>query len=354
MLKSVTLKNYRTFSDLEIQNLRRVNIIGGLNSAGKSTLIEGIFNLWDYKNPASFIRLSQFRSLPTTLNEAVNYFFHKGLKSNTVTISAETKDGSLTTEFTWGGIPTSPVPIQIPTGLDIKLPGIGDSYSGEGVIQTTSRNGAVVARRAMYGGGPEIGIREDQVDQAHVPQLVYLSRKTIDFPQDLSSRFTEAVQQRQKTRIVRLAQAIAPHISDLSLLSVGGVSLLHAELTDGQFLPLGFCGDGVSNLVSVGLAIISCSGGAVLLDEFDASIHYSMLQSVWTEISRFATEFNCQIFAVTHSKECISAAYRGLSQIGADRDFQFIRLDRVGDVVKPTHYDAAEMENALTESWEVR
>ena len=45
MLTSLTLKNFRGFTDFKIPKLARVNLIGGVNNAGKTALLEAIFLL---------------------------------------------------------------------------------------------------------------------------------------------------------------------------------------------------------------------------------------------------------------------------------------------------------------------
>lgn len=43
MLHSLTLKNFRCFQNFTIEPLERINLIGGKNKVGKTSLLEAIF-----------------------------------------------------------------------------------------------------------------------------------------------------------------------------------------------------------------------------------------------------------------------------------------------------------------------
>src|SRR5215467_3965749 len=43
MLTGIQIKNFRSFSDLEIGPFKRINLIAGLNNTGKTALLEAIF-----------------------------------------------------------------------------------------------------------------------------------------------------------------------------------------------------------------------------------------------------------------------------------------------------------------------
>ncbi len=45
MLKSIRIKNYRSFKDCSISDFGRINIFAGMNNSGKTTLLEALF-LW--------------------------------------------------------------------------------------------------------------------------------------------------------------------------------------------------------------------------------------------------------------------------------------------------------------------
>jgi hypothetical protein len=55
-LKDIAIKNFRSFGDIEIKKLHRINVIGGLNAAGKSALLETLFLVLDRRSPAALLK----------------------------------------------------------------------------------------------------------------------------------------------------------------------------------------------------------------------------------------------------------------------------------------------------------
>ena len=74
---------------------------------------------------------------------------------------------------------------------------------------------------------------------------------------------------------------------------------------------------------------------------------------VWRAISSFSKKFDVQVFATTHSEECVRAAHLAFSE--AERyDFRFYRLDRVNGEVQVKALDETILGTALDANLEVR
>ncbi len=63
MIKNLQIKNFKGISELNINNLSRVNLIGGSNNVGKTSLLEALFLFHDRVNPHMFLRLHGFRGV---------------------------------------------------------------------------------------------------------------------------------------------------------------------------------------------------------------------------------------------------------------------------------------------------
>jgi AAA15 family ATPase/GTPase len=101
------------------------------------------------------------------------------------------------------------------------------------------------------------------------------------------------------------------------------------------------------------LAIRNAANGIVLIDEIENGLHYSSQQHVWESIAHAAQQFNVQVFATTHSREMIEAAYRAFP----DSDtFRYHRLDRdeASGEVRAVSYSPDLIEAALEMDFEVR
>ncbi len=74
---------------------------------------------------------------------------------------------------------------------------------------------------------------------------------------------------------------------------------------------------------------------------------------IWKGLFLAAEEFDAQIFATTHSWECILAADEA-ARVGENYDLALIRLDRVKDDVRATVIDEKSLTTAKELHWEMR
>ncbi len=63
MLSSFQVKDFRCFKDIKLDRLARVNLIGGKNNTGKTTLLEALFLSLGPNNPELLIRINVFRGI---------------------------------------------------------------------------------------------------------------------------------------------------------------------------------------------------------------------------------------------------------------------------------------------------
>ena len=61
MIKDFNIENFKGFEKLSIENLARVNLFGGKNNVGKTSLLESIFTFHDRYNPDLLIKQLAWR-----------------------------------------------------------------------------------------------------------------------------------------------------------------------------------------------------------------------------------------------------------------------------------------------------
>jgi AAA15 family ATPase/GTPase len=106
-------------------------------------------------------------------------------------------------------------------------------------------------------------------------------------------------------------------------------------------------------LASILLRIANTPGGVVLIDEIDSGLHHSVLRDVWKVIGSAAETFDTQIFATTHSYECIREAHEAFKE-SDNYIFRLHRLDRVRGKVESVTYDEEALTAAIKAEFEVR
>ena len=64
----------------------------------------------------------------------------------------------------------------------------------------------------------------------------------------------------------------------------------------------------------------------MLVDEIETGIHHSVMKNLWQIVAKAARTFDVQVFATTHSFECLVAAQEALPD-----GWRFHRLERNED-----------------------
>jgi hypothetical protein len=95
-------------------------------------------------------------------------------------------------------------------------------------------------------------------------------------------------------------------------------------------MPLNSLGDGAFRVFNLAMKAIDAQDGYLLIDEFENGIHYRAQKNLWKFIFEMSKRFNFQVFATTHSWDCISA----FSEASFDDDDVDGMLFRVGKSVK--------------------
>lgn len=346
-VRDLEVQNYRALKQFSISDLRWVNVIGGLNGAGKSTLLEALFTFLDVLGPVPILRPLMFRSLPGDYGLAKAIVF--GPHQEPISIVVKSKTDSYKADFKWETQFFAPA---ITTQEAFQRSPADTGYSGDGVTGTLTLNGRLLMQR-HYSGDARGMMLKDDINVAHAfPNASYLSRLTISASDDISRRFSLVAQSGRKKELLEIVRHISPNIEGLELLQFGPQTVLHAEIGNGKVVPVTFLGDGTLNLISVSMAIMECVNGVVLLDEFDASIHYSQLDFAWSVIKGLSLKYKCQIFAATHSREAIDSS----SRVFADesKDYCYVRLACINGSTKATRYNQLDVKNAAVDGWEIR
>ena len=99
---------------------------------------------------------------------------------------------------------------------------------------------------------------------------------------------------------------------------------------DKEFILLSEFGDGVKHLLNIVLALHLNNNNTIYLDEIENGIHYSLLDKLWEIILKISKEQNVQVFATTHSKECIESYNRVAKKLD-EKDVSFIEFGKNRD-----------------------
>ena len=201
--------------------------------------------------------------------------------------------------------------------------------------------------------GPEgLGLQVDYMEKVALPVVFLASRSRINAAED-AERFGKLDVVGKQDEALAFLKILEPKLKGLSSVTVGGTSLIHADIGLSRKIPVAYTGDGMARLLSIVLAIATTPHGLVLIDECENGIHHSVMPKVWEGIGRTARAYDCQVIGTTHSYEYLTAARDGFAGDLA-KDFGYVRIDKIGDQTLAKSFDYESLAIALDANMEVR
>lgn len=351
MIESVKIENFRCFSELEVHGLMPVNIIVGENASGKSAFLEAIY-ISREGMPSSALQLREWRQMgspresgadASSLGQAWEDLFHNYDSTRPINIELkgdQQSSHSLQIFRDRGPSPALEANQQstyAPSLSAIKFqwkPGNYDEIIVSSQTQDNPQEWLAVALRAPN-------------------PIEFLGPHIRSFPQWLASRFSDLSKEGETAPILDALRSEYPFLKDLSLeLDAGNPSVFASIEGSKRKLPAALVSDGFNKLLGILLSIASASKGTLLIDQIEDGFYFKKLPSIWKVIHGFAKANNTQIFATTHSKECLDAL---LPVIEAnENDFALLRATRADDSIRFSVSNGRRFASALSQEFELR
>ena len=357
MYKHVTIESFRGIKHLEIEDLRQVNLFVGKNNCGKTTSLEGLFLLTGPTNAALPLSINRCRNFTTIDENSWRLIFNKLDVNSDVKISGELKEPKEKRNLIIKPS-TKSVATLAKTTINKETIDIKDSYSArsptiDGLIlefssiKEKANETKIITKVVMKGPGIEVKIPEDYKE---LLRGVFITATTISG--DLGTRFNNIQIAKRTDRIIKVLRKIEPSLANLSL---GTDGIIYCDIGLDRLMPINIMGDGMFKLLSIILAISDTQDGIVFIDEIENGFYYSSQEVLWAAIFESAKEFNVQIFATTHSIECVKAFSSSYSQSAENSDnIRLYRIERTDDEFKVVCYEHKTLEASLDSDWEVR
>ncbi len=347
MIEQLEISNFRAFSHLKISNCAHLNLVAGRNNCGKTSLLEAIFLLSGAGAPEfvlnrSVVRLGEpeVASDPRAFREALWKPMFSGLDmSRRIEIGARHRSlGDISVQLFLEQVET----VQLP----LSKAGSGDANLSSEQLSLRYLQGDILRE-----GSCRLGQTGAQV--THQPAtLPFISAIVLSHNADIREDAVQLGELRKKKRgdvILEALRAVEPRLQSIEDNSASGVPMIWGDIGLDELVPLPAMGEGMSRLARVVLYIASCSGGVVLVDEIENGFHHSILPKVWSVVSRAAQEFDTQVFATTHSFECVQAADAELEE-----ELALHRLEADDDGIWCVTYARDDISAAIKHGLEVR
>lgn len=350
MIESLAIKNFRCYKKIELSGLKRINVIVGRNSSGKTVLLESLF-LAAGGSPEIALRLRLWRGLGREAQISIDrqsyeslwkdLFFSldqnkaisidiKGSPANTRSLTIAYKDQSTLT------LPLGKREIE----TFVIVPIVFEWRDSRGQVSSVE---VKITKEGLNIGG--IG--------ETVPIAFFSSTIAALNPSENAARFSDLSKQNKEQPLIESLKREFPYIEGLSVEINAGVPTIYASIKAfPEKIPLGLISSGVNKLLSLLVAIASYPQGVILIDEIENGFYHERLASIWTVLLRLCKRNDTQIFATTHSVECLRAALPSIR--GNESEFCLIRTEKENGECAAKVFSSREFESAIEQEIEVR
>ena len=374
MLDSFYIKNFRLFKELRIPHFGRVNLILGRKNSGKTCLLEALHLYAKNASPRTLYELilergenweiqrqqeNDVESIENIENPLRHLFyayqFPKVGESGIEIGREQNTQEQLTLQlYTYQTIETDDTRRFI--RVDTEQNNIFDSENPTELVIEIKIANKIKAR-----------VRLNEIETQRKRFLPYrlssneaklnvqvVSTKHINLNKVAILWDNINVQPGLRKVVFEGLQLIDENIQEVVLVGRGKSTIPLLIYEDGKKqIPLKSLGDGMTHLFHIILALVNAKDGFLLIDEFENGLHYTVQPKIWELIFKLAKELNVQVFATTHSKDCV----KGFHEIWEEQEDEgtLYRLDNVpNEDIKIISYQPELVGYALESDGEIR
>jgi len=356
MITGLEFQNFRGFTELSISPLKQINLITGANNTGKTGILEGLFLLFNGNQP-----LWPMHSLPgifrsslagqpnqfnqddyTTFWESLFYDKQTNIEPKITAHSDRNSSFVCKLKFQQGGIQILEEEIRNTQTIPQPQPMVvrGPQPQQPAFTWTVNINGQV-----GVSGRPNPFAQE----------FIILSTRLEHPIQDADLFNQVSLMEGGEDKLLNLLRQIDPRLQKLRYAKAPRMSqpLVYAHFGMKNAISITQTGQGFSKLFSLFCRMLLSKAKIVFIDEIENGLYYETLPEIWKGIAALAESEKIQIFATTHSRECILAAHETM-KTSPNYDFALHRLQRVKGNIEAITHDKEMLEAAVKSGLEIR
>jgi AAA15 family ATPase/GTPase len=349
MCDSFFAKNFRTFEEIKISKLNKVNLFLGKNSVGKTALLEALY-LYLHSDKIEAIHQLLIKKdehlsnedTPSSVGSIARHLFHNHQLSDFdaegIVFGALTKQG------------------EIAKSKLTEIKTMIDDDNDEVLKIIKNKNTDFILLRGRFSdyqreyGRFGFMRRHRQIPEqiTNNLQFVYSSGSG-----DIVKMWDNIDLTNKQDKVIEALQIIEPNLKGIKFVEQGRRNVRAAKASiNGEIVPFKSMGDGINRILYIVLSMVNAQNSYLLIDEFENGLHYSVQKQVWNIIFTLSKELNVQVFATTHSSDCIKAF--GSEWENNEENATMHRIDYKNKQHSVMPYDFSDLNDALSTNTEVR
>ena len=353
-IRNIEIKNYKLFHEFKAEGFGRVNLIGGKNNVGKTAFMEACYLSQSVNTSDLFGRLLEIKT-------------HRDLVN--ILLSSKSREDYLRSL------------INESIGIEIKLKGKG----GEEFTEEKDSSGNIVYQDYKSWKNGLIKIEQDTKlniytkfsrinveppfefkgeivnpsypDQYFISDLIKMLDTTFDstkkrFSKNYISPYSNSNQELEEligqSKLDEKYDLLNKYLDEtFGVTSIDIIKNKPMLRANGKYIELSQFGQGIKSFINYIGSLSLLQNTQLFIDEIENGIHYTNFDKLWEIILTISREQNVQVFATTHSKECIESYARVAKKLD-DEEIRFISLYKDDDyAVKSIVFDRHKIETRL-------
>ncbi len=353
-LTSFKVTNFKKFREISLFDIGQFNLIVGDNSSGKTTLLESLLFDSDepIKNISNLYYALSHRSVDVNV-EKINfireYYLHEKNKER-LTYEYQTTLDDKQERF------------------DVELKHI-DKLDEEQLTFLRSNRVLFPSFKdfAIFKDGNNsildiVSVNDSKSINDDANSYFNFIPFHIGYQGDLIEFYSKHIQssRSEKEKFIQSLKVIMPDIEDIDITQrseLDNIAILVVWQKNLESpLPLSMMGEGFIRLFRILCEITMCKDARLMIDEIDSGIHYSRFEFFIGSIIEMAKLYNVQIFATTHSLECLSyfTAYIEKNDLVSNRARIFSLVKNSNGDLSSINYKFEQFKYSLKNDLEIR
>ncbi len=333
-IKNIEITTFKCFDHFKASGFKRVNLIAGKNNIGKTALLEALsLNVRSCSVEAMVVLMMLYHLHRNLLDTcfSTNDIPKKGnttdwirsysafkIESNQKNIHFYKSKKTLTTSYTFIVNKEEEVLQEKELREDLNLDFLTNNKNNQQYTEACAKSDLIFPSKVLLG--------------------------------NLVNYYQSIQEENREDEISDYISHFDPTIKRLKFFANEDIKLEKNE----KYQHINTFGDGLKAYLAIILAIFHCKNSCLFIDELENGIHYTQFDQLWEIILTASKQVNCQVFATTHSKECIESYARTAKKI-ADKDISFITLvNNRENKIEAINYRYETLQNSLSQDHEVR
>ena len=321
MINTLKLENYRGFKNYQLRELASVNLLVGPNNCGKTSVLEAVQLLVSQGDPGVMVESAQRRSesyagegQPRDIGNRprwhipLHHHFHGHRLEPGVRLTVSSGDG-------FGQVQIHIVEEVFGKDPDL-FQDVSESVRGLALLVETGSGKDEILVPLTDDGSLDPSFPRVRRRSAYLrpkrPPTEFVTAESLN-AREMAESWNLVNREGRELEVVNAMRILHGDLKSIyfptgaSSGSGGGLGSVLLGFRGGTSrIPIESYGDGMRRLLALSLSLVRASGGFLLIDEIDTGLHWTVMEEMWNLVIDAAVSSSIQVFATTHSLDCIN------------------------------------------------